>query len=101
MFWGKEEYSYKLILPASTLPEVLEWFKDKDAMNTLSKELIELVLQHINSRAKQADNDIFEQISDQISISNSIDKNLIDSLYNWQDSNNAVFKEEKKKMLSV
>lgn len=44
------------------------------------------------------------EVSKEQNVQSTVQDNFFESIYNWQDSNNAIFKEEKKekkKMLSV
>lgn len=97
-----EVFNYPILLPASTNPEVLEWFEFIHAHGNLSAEIINLVHNYIvNSQY-----DPPQGISSSAKCTNEIpaQDDLLNSLYNYDDAAIAIFCEEKKvkkKMLSV
>lgn len=111
MFTNSPKHTYALALPSTTSKEVIEWFEVMKNSNQLTEVLIALVHNSIKS-GKHCDADIYDTTiqGEQPKVENGqavIQNNFIDSLYNCQDSTNAIFKEgidekkEKKRMLSV
>lgn len=102
---------FSLNLPSETSKEITEWFEIMESRNQLSDELIGLVHNHImTGKYQNKTMDEMQGLSDTLKISDEqieLQNDFLDKLYNWQDSNNAVFKEdkiekkEKKKMLSI
>lgn len=110
MFTNKEPHAYNVILPSATSKEVMEWFEVMDNCNQLSEALIEMVHKSIQtSTCRKGSETIMSAPAGQHLGENQavLQDNFMDSLYNWQDSTTAIFKEvteekkEKKKMLSV
>ncbi|BCJ98429.1 hypothetical protein [Anaerocolumna chitinilytica] len=105
------KHIFSISLPSETSKEITEWFEVMESRNQLSDELIGLVHNHImtgNYQNKTMNENHVQ--SDPLKLSDKkveIQDDFLDKLYNWQDSNSAVFKEdkiekkEKKKMLSI
>ncbi len=94
-------------IPSNTPQEVIEWFNITNNCNMLSKALIDLVHKEINS-SKYSDNMCTNnEVPSVEAIKSSLEPDFISSLYNWQDSSAAIFrdaavlKKDKKKMLSI
>ncbi|AOT69156.1 hypothetical protein [Geosporobacter ferrireducens] len=105
MFERFSKYNYTITLPSSTSKEVIEWFERMQDDQRLAEELVMLVYDYIKDNHPITEQHLsFEK--NQIPQDNQyIDEaSFLDSLYDWQESNLAAFKEEqkeKKKMLSV
>ena len=103
------KYSYTINLPDYTDQEVIDWFETLAAANRLSDEIIALVYRELKAgggqqtagrggqqgvRAARVQPEMPESTQD-----------FLENLYNWQESNNILHKEErkreKKQMLSV
>ena len=112
MFTSLSKYTFSIMLPSSTTKDVMEWFEIMESNNKLADALVELVHESIKSgRTIKAvgyfvDNQAEVQPS-QVRHEAGYPGSIFENLYNWQDSNNAVFEEEKegkkekKRMLSV
>lgn len=105
------KHIFSISLPSETSKEITEWFEIMESRNQLSDELIGLVHTHIMT-GKYQNKTMNERqgLSDPLKISDEqieLQNDFLDKLYNWQDSNSAVFKDdkiekkEKKKMLSI
>lgn len=112
MFTNISEFIFNVTLPSSTARDVLEWFEVMRDNNKLANALVGLVHESINADAKikTAQHLTCSNIQDQSApAKHEINQeDLLENLYNWQDSNSAVFFEdknvinkEKKKMLCV
>jgi hypothetical protein len=111
MFTNAPKHTYTITLPATTSKEVVEWFEIMENSNQLSEALVELIHSGIKSGKYQNAASYDTTLpGEQPKAENGqpvIQDNFMDSLYNWQDSTNAIFKEvkeekkEKKRMLSV
>ncbi len=105
------KHIFSISLPSETSKEITEWFEIMESRNQLSDELIGLVHNHIMTGKYQNKIMNEKQIqSDPLKLSDKqaeLQDDFLDKLYNWQDSNSAVFKDdkiekkEKKKMLSI
>lgn len=113
MLKDQPKYIYNIALPTSTVNEVIEWFEIMEADGKLANSLVELVYEIIKVR-KPLENPIYsfsspnESTEPQSQISPMINQSdFFDSLYDWQESSSATFKDEqeerkeKKKMLYV
>jgi len=108
LFANQTKHTYTISLQPSTAKEVIEWFEIADANHRLADAIIELVYASIKSaeplnmpmlicdeRGKLQEN--------QNSLPINQDE-FFENLYNWQTSNSAIFKEDKKekrKMLTI
>lgn len=103
MFSSNKNYIYKLSLPSSTSKDVIEWFENMHSMNKLEEELVAIIHKYISSKQNVYKNNFVSEIEEQNKNIESVSctDNFIDNLYNWQESNKAIFRDEKKKMLSV
>ena len=111
MLTSQFKKTYTITLPSSTSKAVVEWFEIMENNNELANELIELVYEKIKSRNPlEKPSSVTKGNADEVGTQEGQLMNpdcFFDSLYNWQDSSNEVFKEakevkkEKKKMLSV
>lgn len=108
MFPPTQKLAYNITLPNSTSKEVVEWFEIMENRGQLEESLVELVYEKI--RQEKPVEMCRSQVNNQTFVEDKQPQNIVvqgdffDSLYNWQDSNGAIFKEEKKerkKMLSV
>jgi len=111
MFKDIPAHTFSITLPSETTKEIIEWFELMDTRDQLSDELIGLVHNHImagEDRKKtfietNDPNDPLKMRDDQAELQDD----FLNRLYNWQDSNNSVFKDdkeqkkEKKKMFSI
>ncbi len=105
------KHIFSISLPSETSKEITEWFEIMESRKQLSDELIGLVHNHIMTGKYQIKTMNERQgLSAPLKISDEqteLQDEFLDKLYNWQDSNSAVFKEdkiekkEKKKMLSI
>lgn len=108
MYTNQLKKIYNITLPPSTSEEVVEWFEIMENSSKLTDALIELVYISIKSRKSLNVSNHFSSNTSETSQTDSsqleTQSDIFNNLYNWQDSNNAIFKEEKKekrKMLSV
>lgn len=111
MFTNTPRHTYTITLPSTTSKDVIEWFEVLENSNQLTETLIELVHSGIKSgkyRNTAIDETTIQGAQPNVENGQAIlQNNFMDSLYNWQDSANAIFKEateekkEKKRMLSV
>jgi hypothetical protein len=109
MFNKRSKFTIKL--PLHTNKDVSDWFQTMNSKNVLADALVELVYESLKTGTCLEPLQII--INDNVS-SKSTEKaevnqgDLFENLYNWQDSNSAIFLEdrkivskEKKKMLYV
>ncbi|MDA8235386.1 MAG: hypothetical protein M0Z31_11390 [Clostridia bacterium] len=103
------KYSYTISLPDFTSQEVIDWFETLAAANRLSDEVIALVYRELKTGGgKQTTRREGRQGVGVTGIQAKTQENhqdFLDNLYNWQESNNVLHKDErkreKKQMLSV
>lgn len=120
---NKSNYSFQIDLPSYTDKKVIEWFESLSNLQRLSEEVIALVFEHINATQDillninyQQEGNLKRPETDKIkpetkksrqesNNSTNQEDDFFNNLYNWQESNNMIHKEEnkreKKKMLSV
>lgn len=111
MFDEINTHIYNIALPSSAVINVMEWFELMESKGELANALIELVYEKI--KAEKPLENSFVSFNSQSKLPQTLttptinQRDLFDSLYDWQGSSNATFKEEKveakvkKKMLSV
>ncbi|MFZ5988009.1 MAG: hypothetical protein ACOYWZ_12915 [Bacillota bacterium] len=102
MFNDQSNYVYKITLPESTSSDVIEWFEIMEANGKLAGSLIELVYERIKSQ-KPLEGSIYSFDSQNQNAVSSLKEgptinqsDFWDSLYDWQGSCSAAFKDEKK-----
>ncbi|MCX7922252.1 MAG: hypothetical protein N3B21_09620 [Clostridia bacterium] len=108
MFINQSNHAYNINLPTSTSREVAEWFEIMDSNGKLAEALVELVYTNLQSGTQlkccESFADSRKEIQSPQNITSVNQNDFFDSLYSWQDSTSAIFKEEKKEkktMLSV
>lgn len=119
MFWNKGQ-TYKITIPMFASKDVIDWFEKMAKEEKLSDEIVGLVDEKIKSMgSKEVKSSLtlaeLEQKTSKIEPIETIvnkeslpaQKDLINSLYDWQESAGALFAEEvkhqkeKKRMLQV
>lgn len=111
MFTNSSMHTYSITLPTYTSNDIIEWFESLERKNELSNQLIELVYNHIKNGGNGISNIYHCDIkNERLNIQNDLcelEDSFMNNLYNWQDSSDAVFKDDKKdkkemkKMLTV
>jgi hypothetical protein len=103
-------HTYSITLPSTTTKDIIDWFGYMEENKKLAERLIELVRLDIKNCYYRSDNAIYNpgvDIKKREDLIVTSEDDFINSLYNWQDSNHAIFKDEKqvkpktKGMLSV
>lgn len=103
--------TYTITLPGTTSIDVIDWFEYMEEKNILVEKITELVKSEIKSGYKKEDNTFNKVLTIDMENVNNIkaksEDNFINNIYNWQESNHAIFKDENqerpkiKGMLSV
>ena len=105
MLTQKPERSYQIILPDQTDPNVAQWFEELSAGGRLANELAAMVYKILKDSGKIKP----ARAEQPIHAASGHESGFFDNLYNWQESNTRIFKDEagpsnqiqKRKMLSV
>lgn len=110
MFTQKPERSYQITLTDQTDPNVVQWFEELSAGGRLADELTAMVYKVLKDSGKITPAPNEQPVRAASGHESGFNEgSFFDSLYNWQESNTKIFKDEggpanqiqKKKMLSV
>lgn len=110
MFTNSSNLTFKIILPSSTNKDVIEWFEEMDDKCKLADALVGMVYDSLKTKAHIKTSQFVNYNGNKPTPekTGADQGDLFDNLYNWQDSNSAIFLEDKsavnkakKKMLCV
>jgi len=109
LFSHRSGYSFQITLPDYAAREIIEWFETMSCNNRLTEELTALVYDKLKSgELKRLETQARARNELKIETRPATSKHeqdLFENLYNWQESNSVLHREERKKekkqMLSV